>query len=150
MKQEMFVTPAIILIAEDNKFDRTILQRAFAAIGSSADLRFFSDGEDLVAFLSDAVEHTSEGFAPAIALLDLHMPRMNGRETLTRIRSDERLKALPIVMLTTSDKESHIKEMYSLGANSYLVKPSTFEELVATLGTLEEFWLKAVRIPRIA
>lgn len=140
---------AVVLIAEDNQFDRTILKRAFAAAGSTAEIRFFVDGQDLLDYLLSVVDEEPEGRPPALVLLDLHMPRMNGKETLNHIRQDDRLKALPVVVLTTSDNNRHVQEMYELGVNSYLVKPSDFDELVSTVGRLERFWSGAARLPKI-
>ncbi|MCW6511931.1 response regulator [Lichenifustis flavocetrariae] len=138
-----------VLIAEDNPFDRTILRRAFAAAGSHATLRFFDNGEDLLVFLRASVDEPAKKQGPAFVLLDMHMPRMNGKETLQHIRRDGRLKPLPVMILTTSDNEPHVHEMYELGANSYLVKPNNFDELVATVSGLEGFWFGAARLPKI-
>jgi len=140
---------AVVLIAEDNKFDRTILKRAFAAAGSTADIRFFNDGQDLLDYLLSLANQELDERAPALVLLDLHMPRLNGKETLQRIRGDERLRPLPVVVLTTSDNERHVQEMYGLGANSYLVKPSDFDDLVATVNGFQRFWSGAARLPKI-
>ena len=140
---------AVVLIAEDNTFDRTILKRAFAAAGSSATIRFFNDGQDLFDYLLSLVGQEVEDRTPALVLLDLHMPRISGKETLQHIRDDERLRPLPVVVLTTSDNERHVQEMYSLGANSYLVKPSDFDELVATVSGFQRFWSGAARLPKI-
>ncbi len=147
-------TNTVVLIAEDNQFDRTILRRAFTAAGSNAELRFFANGEDLLAYLNpdrpaeDAAVR-DRGGATAIVLLDLHMPRMNGKETLGHIRHDPRLNLLPVVVLTTSDNDRHVQEMYGLGANSYIVKPNDFTALVATVETLNKFWFGAARLPKI-
>lgn len=134
-----------ILIAEDSEFDRMILRRAFAAAGIDAELLFVSDGEELLTHLHGVVE--SGDVAPGIVLLDLHMPRMNGREALQAIRRDDRMKHLPIVMLTTSDSEKHVREFYGLGANSYIVKPSSFDDVVATVRQLQQYWFGTARLP---
>ncbi len=136
-----------IVVAEDSEFDRMVLRRAFAAADIDVDLTFVNDGEELLKHLAAVVEGDEK--APGIVLLDLHMPKMNGRETLQAIRADDRLKQLPIVMLTTSSSESHIREFYGLGANSYVVKPSDFDEVVATVKELQAYWFGIARLPGI-
>jgi CheY-like chemotaxis protein len=141
---------ATILIAEDSKFDQMILRRAFAAAEIAVELRFVSDGEDLLTCLRGMVAAGGTSPLPAIVLMDLHMPRMGGREALRQIRLDERLRHLPIVMLTTSGSERHVRELYGIGANSYVVKPNTFEDVVATVRQLEQYWFGIARLPKIA
>lgn len=136
---------AAILIAEDSEFDQMILRRAFGAAEVEADLRFVADGAELLEALSAAADGESD--PPAIVLLDLHMPRMNGREALQAIRADARMKHLPIVMLTTSDSEKHVREFYGLGANSYVVKPNNFDDVVATVRELKRYWFDTARLP---
>lgn len=138
---------AAILIAEDSQFDQMILRRAFSAAEIEADLTFVKDGEELLARLRTSADGGPGGDQPSIVLLDLHMPRMNGREALRAIRDDERLKHLPIVMLTTSDSEAQIREVYGLGANSYIVKPNNFDEVVATVRELQRYWFDTARLP---
>ncbi len=137
-----------ILIAEDSEFDRMILKRAFAAAGIDADLLFVHDGEELLAHLNAAVDGGEP--APGIVLLDLHMPKMNGREALQAIRRDDRMKHLPIVMLTTSDNPKHVHEFYGLGANSYIVKPNRFDDVVSTVRQLQQYWFGTARLPGFA
>jgi two-component system response regulator len=141
---------ATVLIAEDSKFDQMILKRAFATANIAAELRFVNDGEALVAYLQSSIEDKQESPAPAIVLLDLHMPRLNGREALRQIRQDDRLKHVPIIMLTNSDNEKHVQELYRIGANSYVVKPNSFDDIVATVRQLEEYWFGIAKLPRIA
>ncbi len=140
----MSTTRATVLVAEDSKFDQMILRRAFTAAGVEAEIVFVADGEDLLDYLER--RDTSQ---PGIVLLDLHMPRMDGREAVRRIREHERLRLLPLVMLTTSDSEAHVQELYGLGVNSYLVKPSDFDVLVALVRQLSSYWFGTVRLPRI-
>ncbi len=148
------VKRAFVLVAEDSKFDQMILKRAFVAGGIEADLHFVANGEDLLAYLDQVGRTTADDQTdrpqPGIVLLDLHMPRMDGREAVRRIRQDDRLKLLPLVMLTTSDDEGHVQELYALGVNSYLVKPNDFEVLVATVRQLNDYWFGTVRLPKIA
>lgn len=144
------MTPSIkgaIVVAEDSEFDRMVLRRAFAAARIDVDLTFVNDGEELLKHLASVVDGDEN--APGIVLLDLHMPKMNGRETLQAIRADERLRQLPVVMLTTSSSENHVRELHRLGANSYVVKPSEFDEVVATVKELQAYWFGIVRLPGI-
>ena len=137
----------VIVVAEDSEFDRMVLRRAFAAAKIDIDLTFVQDGEELLTHLASVVDGDEK--APGIVLLDLHMPKMNGRETLQAIRADDRLRHLPIVMLTTSASESHVREFYGLGANSYVVKPNDFDDVVATVKELQAYWFGIARLPKI-
>ena len=138
---------AAIVIAEDSEFDQMVLRRAFAAAEINLDLVFVKDGEELMKHLNAVVE--GDEAVPGIVLLDLHMPRMNGRETLQAIRLDDRMKHLPVVMLTTSDSAQHVREFYGLGANSYVVKPNNFDDVVATVRELQNYWFGTARLPGI-
>jgi CheY-like chemotaxis protein len=138
---------AAIVIAEDSAFDQMVLRRAFAAAGIDVDLQFVDDGEALVRHLTRVVEGDAK--VPGIVLLDMHMPRMSGGEALRAIRADDRMKHLPVVMLTTSDSAQHIREFYGLGANSYVVKPNNFDDIVATVRELERYWFGTARLPGV-
>jgi two-component system response regulator len=144
-------TRTIVLVAEDSQFDQMVLKRAFAAGAVNVELRFVSDGEDLLAYLVRTRLGTENGnqteIRPDVVLMDLHMPRLNGRETLREIRKDEDLRHMPVLMLTTSDNDKHVREFYSLGANSYLVKPNDFKSLVVLVEKLNEYWFGTARLP---
>ena len=84
---------------------------------------------------------------PSLILLDLKMPNMNGKQVLKEVKGDDKLKSIPVVMLTSSGLESDMKECYELGANSYIVKPVTYSEFVETVRGIPEYWLKINRVP---
>ena len=140
---------AAVLIAEDSQFDQMVLRRAFTSAGIQEELRFVSDGEDLLSYLRQSLENPEQLPYPCIVLLDLHMPRMDGREALMQIRQDERLKHLPVIMLTSSDSDKHVREFYGLGANSYVVKPNNFDDLVHAIRQLKTYWFGVAKLPTI-
>ena len=124
---------------EENYYEANMLNR----------ISFTRDGQDLMDYLlregeyKDIAEHT----LPDIILLDLNMPRKDGREALKEIKSDARLKHIPIVILTTSKQEEDVIKSYNLGANSYISKPVTFEKLVELVRKLSDYWFKIVKLP---
>jgi two-component system, response regulator len=136
----------IVLIAEDDLGDRLLLQEAFQTSGIKVDLRLVANGEEFLDYLYrrppwDKAER------PDLILLDLNMPRLNGLEALREIKANPALKAIPVVVLTTSRNRLDIQEAYASGANTYLVKPRTFEELAAAVRTLCDFWFKICALP---
>ena len=107
------------------------------------------DGEELMDYLHHrgAYSDLDDAPRPGLILLDLNMPRMDGREALRRIKSDESLRRIPVIVLTTSRAEQDIVESYDLGVNAYVTKPVTFDELVDAIQTLGNFWFEIVRLP---
>lgn len=135
-----------ILVAEDDADDRVLLADAFAESGVVVTLDFVPDGVELLAYLARHDADPSLGL-PDLVLLDLNMPRMDGREALRAIREHERLRHLPVIILTTSTAELDIRVSYQLGANSYVTKPRRFDELIAVLRSLERYWMDIARLP---
>lgn len=137
-----------ILVAEDDADDRVLLADAFADSGVVVSLDFVTDGVELMERLArrDADANANLGL-PDLVLLDLNMPRMDGREALRAIREHERLRHLPVIILTTSNAELDIRVSYQLGANSYVTKPRRFDELTAVLRSLERYWMDIARLP---
>jgi CheY-like chemotaxis protein len=135
-----------ILVAEDDADDRVLLADAFAESGVVVTLDFVPDGVELLAYLTRHDADPSLGL-PDLVLLDLNMPRMDGREALRSIREHERLRHLPVIILTTSTAELDIRVSYQLGANSYVTKPRRFDELIAVLRSLERYWMDIARLP---
>lgn len=135
-----------ILAAEDDADDRVLLADAFAESGVPVSLDFVSDGVELIERLlwRDAQPGVT---LPDLVLLDLNMPRMDGREALRAVRDHPRLKHLPVIILTTSKAELDIRLSYQLGANSYVTKPRRFSELIAVLHSLERYWMDIVQLP---
>ena len=141
--------PVTILMADDDPGDRLLFTDAFAESCLANDLRFVGDGEELMDYLYHRGKYANPADAPrpGIILLDLHMPRKDGREALKEIKSDPALRQIPVVVLTTSQAEEDIDASYDLGANSFITKPVTYGALVEIARTLGEYWLETVKLP---
>lgn len=141
--------PVIILMAEDDADDRLLVKDAFQESHVANDLFFVKDGVELLDFLrhqgtfSDRRQFPS----PDLILLDLNMPRKDGREALQEIKADPALKRIPVVVLTTSKAEEDIVRSYDIGAASYITKPVTFEAVVRITNGLGEYWVQIVKLP---
>jgi CheY-like chemotaxis protein len=138
-----------IIVAEDDPDDCLLIRDAFAEGPIAGDLQFTRDGEDLLSRLynRNGYEDRSRYPPPGLVLLDLNMPRKDGREALEEIKRDPGLRALPVVVLTTSRATEDIRRSYHLGANSYITKPDSFPELVLAMQSLGTYWLKVVELP---
>jgi chemotaxis family two-component system response regulator Rcp1 len=139
--------PFEILLVEDSPGDVRLTQEAFKTANVAVHLNVVLDGIEAMAFLRREGVY-ADAPRPDLTLLDLNMPRMNGREVLAQIKKDDELKTLPIVILTTSDSEGDIVKSYELHANCYLCKPvqlTAFEDLVKSIN---EFWVTRARLPR--
>jgi CheY-like chemotaxis protein len=111
---------------------------------------FVNDGEALIAHLHHCIESdgSSSTLLPDLILLDLNMPRKDGREALREIKAHPKLRHIPVVVLTTSSSDGDVYHSYDIGANSYITKPVTFESLVDVLNTLGKYWFSVVQLPR--
>lgn len=138
--------PATILMADDDDDDRRLTKEAFQEGNVFNELRFVEDGEELLAYLRNEGKY-GDAPRPALILLDLNMPRKDGRTVLREIKADPGLRQIPVVVLTTSRTEEDIRTTYDLGGNSYIVKPVTFDALVQICQTLEKYWLEVVELP---
>jgi len=136
-------------MADDDADDRQLAREAFDEAKLSNDLRFVEDGAELLEYLQRRGKYSDPASSPrpGIILLDLNMPKVDGREALTRIKLDPNLKCLPVVVLTTSKAEIDIIRSYNLSAASYIAKPITFEGLVEVVRTLGRYWLEIVELP---
>ena len=141
--------PITILMADDDADDRRLTQEAFEEARLINDLRFVENGEQLLDYLRRKGPYASPAEAPrpGLILLDLNMPRKDGRTVLKELKSDPELRQIPVVVLTTSKADEDIYKSYDLGVNSYIVKPVTFEALVDILQTLEKYWFEIVELP---
>ena len=137
-----------ILIADDDPDDRFITKEAFKEAGLINDLRFVEDGEELIDYLYQRGKYHDAKNAPrpGLILLDLNMPKKDGREALREIKADESLRRIPVVVLTTSKEEEDIIRAYDLGSNSYITKPVSFNSLLITLKALANYWLQIVQL----
>jgi two-component system, response regulator len=146
---EALARPITILLADDDEEDRML---TFDALNESRvvnDLKFVEDGEDLLDYLNRRGKYTDPGSAPrpGLILLDLNMPKKDGREALREIKADPDLRRIPIVVLTTSKAEEDIYRTYDLGANSFIAKPVKFESLVALMKEIKRYWIEIVELP---
>lgn len=138
-----------ILLADDDEEDQLFTREALEESGWPHDLHCVNDGEELLAYLGQANFGTSDEAAllPDIILLDLNMPRKDGRETLQCLKNDPHFKSIPVVVLTTSCAEQDIVESYAIGANTYITKPVTFEGLVSALKAMGHYWFAIAQLP---
>jgi chemotaxis family two-component system response regulator Rcp1 len=137
-----------VLLVEDNPGDARLTREAFHDANPSIRVHVASDGVDAMHFLR--LEHLYfDSPRPDLILLDLNMPRMDGREVLAIVKSDEELKSIPIVILTTSDAETDIAQSYQLRANCYLTKPVELGEFETLVRSINDFWLTKVKLPHL-
>jgi len=138
-----------ILMADDDADDRQLTREALEDARLINDIRFVENGEELMEYLRRQGKYAppAEAPRPGIILLDLNMPRKDGRTVLKEIKQDPDLRTIPVVVLTTSKSDEDVYRSYDLGVNSYIVKPVTFEALVDTLQTLEKYWFEIVELP---
>lgn len=129
-----------------------LTQEALDEMTSHMPIRFVEDGEQLLAYLRRDPPFQDKGKypAPGIILLDLNMPRLDGREALRAIKSDPLLRVIPVIILTTSQDQEDIQRSYDLGVNSYITKPSSYPELVQIMSTIRSYWLEIVQLPEIS
>ena len=141
--------PITILLADDDEDDRLMTRDALRDARLHNDLRFVIDGVDLLDYLHRRGRHSDPANAPrpGLILLDLNMPRMDGREALQRIKADPDLKSIPVIVLTTSKAEEDIVRTYNLGVNSFITKPVTFLGLVEVMRVVSRHWLEIVELP---
>lgn len=141
--------PIIFLMADDDPDDRLLTKEAMEESRVLNDLRFVEDGEELMDYLTHRGKYSNPSDAPrpSVILLDLNMPKKDGREALREIKADPRLRRIPIVIMTTSKSEEDIMRSYDLGASSYITKPVTFEGLIDLMKTLGQYWVEFVELP---
>jgi CheY-like chemotaxis protein len=138
-----------ILIAEDDSDDRLLAEDALKECELATDLRFVEDGVELMNYLQrkDKYNQGVSAPKPSLIILDLNMPRKDGREALKEIKADPRLRKIPVVVLTTSTADTDIAKIYELGANSFISKPVAFDSLVGIMKTIEQYWFQVVVLP---
>lgn len=142
-------SPITILMADDDDEDRTLTQEALQDSRLANEMRFVVDGEDLMDYLrhEGAYSNPEDAPRPGIILLDLNMPKKDGREALAEIKSDPSLRRIPVVVLTTSKDEEDVLRTYDLGVNSFITKPVTFAGLVEVMRTWTRYWFEIVELP---
>lgn len=143
------VQPITILLADDDADDRMLTRDALKESRLMNELRCVENGEELMDYLKrrGAYESPESSPLPGLILLDLNMPRKDGREALREIKGDPNLRHIPVVVLTTSKAEEDIYRSYNLGVNSFITKPVTFDGLVNVMRALGKYWFEIVELP---
>jgi two-component system, chemotaxis family, response regulator Rcp1 len=141
--------PLEVLLVEDNPGDVRLTREAFLDANNTINLNVAADGVEAMAFLRRTGAHLGAA-RPDLILLDLNLPKMDGREVLAHIKGDSSLKLIPTVILTTSNAEADIVKSYQLQANCYLTKPVQLEAFEMLVKSINDFWLTKVKLPRAA
>ena len=141
------IKPIEILLVEDNPGDVDLTREALEGGKLRNNLHVVSDGEEAMAFLRKEGKHAGAP-RPGLVLLDLNLPKKNGREVLAEIKADDHLKRIPVVVLTTSQAEEDIFKSYNLHANCYITKPIDLNQFIKVVQSIEEFWFTIVELPR--
>lgn len=139
--------PIVILMADDDDDDYLLTKKALEESKLLNTLVRVEDGEQLLDYLNARGEYKSTAVRPGVILLDLNMPRKDGREALKEIKSDPNLSDIPVVIFTTSKAEEDIYRSYQLGSNSFITKPVTFENLITVMKALGTYWFEIVELP---
>lgn len=136
-------------MADDNPDDRFLTKEAFLEANLKNKLDFVENGEDLMDYLNrkNKYEYLKNEPLPGLILLDLNMPRKDGREALKEIKSNPFLKKIPVIVLTTSKAEEDILKTYDLGVNSFILKPISFDDFINVIKTLSKYWFEIVQLP---
>lgn len=144
------MNPITILIADDDEDDRLLAEDALRESSLANNLKFVEDGEQLMDYLKQRGEFSDPIKAPrpGLILLDLNMPRKDGREALREIKSDPNLRSIPVIVLTTSKAQEDVLKTYDLGVNSFITKPVTFDSLVDLMQLLGRYWFEIVELPK--
>lgn len=139
----------VILMADDDDDDYLLTKKALKESKLLNTLIRVSDGEELLDYLHERGAYKKDAVRPGVILLDLNMPRKDGREALKEIKSDPNLRNIPIVIFTTSKADEDVFKSYQLGSNSFITKPVTFESLISVMKTLGAYWFEIVELPRV-
>jgi CheY-like chemotaxis protein len=140
-----------ILIADDDADDRELIRAAFDESSTQHHINFVENGEELLHYLNRKGHYADETLHPfpQIILLDLNMPRKDGREALRELKADNVFKSIPVIILTTSMEEKDIVRSYELGVNSFIIKPVTYSGLVEFTRVLGEYWFEIAELPKV-
>lgn len=150
LKERLHRIPITILLCDDDEDDRLLTMQALAEAHVSNTVETCEDGEQLLDYLYQRGPYAGETGAaprPGLILLDLNMPKLDGREALKVIRGDPKLRDIPVVILTTSRADQDVLQSYDLGVNSFISKPVTFSGLVEAMNVLGRYWLEIVELP---
>lgn len=147
MRDEMAARTIRILIVDDDPADAEIIQELLEECATALEIHVVHDGVDALEHLSSCTRVPGGGL-PDLVLLDLNMPRKDGREVLQEIRATEQLQHLPVIILTTSQEEEEIEQAYRLGANCYISKPAAMADFERLVNAIELFWMQTARLPQ--
>ena len=137
-----------IVIAEDDEDDYLLIVETLKKVENIGFIHWAKDGEELLKFLESCEESENPSEKkPSLIILDLNMPKKDGRETLSEIKNHPTRKTIPVIILTTSHAETDITQAYNLGANSYIQKPFKYQDFKATMQALQNYWLNIVKLP---
>jgi two-component system response regulator len=138
-----------VLLVEDSRHDAELMMRALAKCDVQNKLHWVQDGVDALEFIRCTGAYDGRDFAqrPKLVLLDLKMPRLNGLDVMRELKSDERTRSIPIVVMTSSNQSRDIAESYQLGANGYVTKPIQFADLSDTIARVAGYWLRINQVP---
>jgi len=139
-----------VLLAEDNPSDAEMALRAFRKNNFANKVHWVKDGEEALEYVMCTGRYAGRdaGHSPKLLLLDLKMPKVDGIDVLRRLKSEERFKTIPVVIMTSSNEERDVVETYRLGVNSYIVKPVDFSKFVSTVAEIGMYWLLTNRVPQ--
>jgi CheY-like chemotaxis protein len=137
---------ASILLVEDNLGDARLVREALHEIGAEAVLQHLVDGVEALSYLRREGPHAGAS-RPDLILLDLNLPRLSGREVLAQIKGDAALRRIPVVVLTSSQSDDDVLSVYNLSANCYVPKPADLDHFLSVIRSIEQFWLRTVRLP---
>jgi len=146
MRTNVAAKPVEILLVEDSEGDVGLIEEVFEDAKIRNNLHVVEDGEEAILFLRDEGQFSGSP-RPDIILLDLNLPKKDGREVLEEIKGDNDLKNIPVVVLTTSKAEEDILRSYNLHANAYITKPVDFDQFIKVIKSIEDFWLEVVKLP---
>jgi len=140
---------AVILLVEDNPADQELIRRAVEKVTIRKELRIVGDGEEALDYLFRRGKYQAPADSPKpdLLLLDLNLPRVNGYQVLEEIRADSKLRPMPVLVLTTSRQEKDIIRSYELGCNSFITKPTGFDQLTRLVQAIEKYWFETAVLP---
>ncbi|MFN8288205.1 MAG: response regulator [Chitinophagales bacterium] len=135
-----------VLIADDDNDDKLLVRKAFAEFGHDNAVIAVNDGLDLINYLEEALN--GEKSIPSLIMLDLNMPRIDGKAALAHIKSSDEFRHIPVAIFSTSNQEDEVRKCYQLGANCYISKPDSFGRLVTLMQNLYRFWFESASLPK--
>lgn len=146
---DLKLKPFSILVAEDDEDDYLLTLEALKEAGVSSEVHWVKDGNETLEYLSTVLEGNcgSSRQFPSLILLDLNMPKKDGREALEEIKSNPNFRKIPVIVMTTSSADSDITKSYDLGVNSFIQKPDRFHDLVEMVRVVVNYWLNTVKLP---